>query len=220
MELEFDELNGAQPTFAQRDYRWYKDNNLVNPVDPAGVIDLLENEPIGLFPSESPPNQGDELRLRMNLDVNTADMNYGRNSFILQYKEDTDEDCTTGIWSDVGVGESWTFASSSVGDGSDITGLLSATDVAGQYVKANPTSVTSNDALLGDVLEYDFHLRATDVNPMSMYSFRMINDDTSLLTDGYLNCPTLKTAPQIDDDMRHGLFFLPEGLKQFFFWVD
>ncbi len=220
VEVEFEELNGAQPTFSQRDYRWYEDNDALTPTDPMGTPDLDVNEAIELKPSHGSPNQGDELRLRINLNVNTADMNFGRKSFKLQYKEGTDGNCTTGTWTDVEPGRDWGFARSSVANGADVTTILPSSKVGGQYAKENPTAVTSKGAFLGEQLEYDFHLQAENVNSVSSYSFRVVNADDTLLTDGYLNCPTLKTSPQVEDDMRHGLFFGKDSLEKFFFWVD
>ncbi len=188
------------------------------PSDAWGNPDLAENTAITITPSgNDPPNETQELRLRVNLTVNTGGMPVGMQQFTLQYKEGTDGSCTTGSWTDVGAAATWEYATSSVTDGADITGVLTGTDRDQEYAKSEPTQINHNLGRVNEDIEYDFHIIGTNISSATQYSFRLIEADDTVL-DGYTNCPTLTTEPGPTDLMRHGRYYADE-VKGGFFWA-
>jgi hypothetical protein len=214
----------ADSTFTQTTYRWYVDNDSANPTDPWSSttgVNLAENTDIALTPaSYDPPHNSQELRLRVNLTVNTTNLNTSQKQFSLQYKEGTDSSCTTGSWTTITTGQSWAYATSSVTDGADITEVLSTTTSGKgeEYVKADPSQTNHVAATTTQVIEYDFHIVGTSSTAATQYSFRAIESDGTVL-DGYTNCPTLITQPGNADLMRHGATLIG-GLKSGFTWAD
>ncbi len=215
----------TQTTFTQNKYRWYYDNDLINPVTAWGTSALAENTSIGIIPSgKDPPDTIQELRLRVNLVVNGLTLPASSKYFKLEYKAGTDGSCTTGTWTDVGTG-TWTYATSGVTDGSNITASLSDTTSGKgeQYAKSKPTVLNSAGASVGEIIEYDFHIIGGTATPNTTYSFRMVGTDTGgtgeTVLDAYTNCPTLTTEPGTADLMRHGQVFT-NSIKQGFFWTN
>lgn len=204
-------------TFTQNYYRWYVDNDSTNPTDVWGNPDLAENATLSPLPSTNdPPSAAQELRLRVNITIGTANLSATSQQFKIQFKAGTDGSCTTGSWTDVGAAQAWEFASSSVSDGATITSVLSNSDVAGQYSKTNPTTTNANAANTAQDIEYDFHLIGTNSLAAKRYSFRVVESDGTVFT-AYNNCPTLTTEPGTDNFMRHGNFFSDE-VEQGLFW--
>jgi len=211
---------GPDPTFTLNDYRWYVDSDSENVTDPWGVPDIAENTALTPLPAgNDPPSSSQELRLRVNFTVNTADLPATSQQFKLQYKVGTDADCTTGSWTDVGASQAWEFASSGVTDGTTLTALkLAASDVLGVYAKANPTATNPNGASTAQDIEYDFHIVGTNSAAATQYSFRVLESDGTVF-DGYTTCPTLTTEPGTVNLLRHGNFFADQ-VEQGFFWAD
>lgn len=215
----------AVSTFTQNKYRWYYDNDAVNPTAAWGALAIAENTAIPIIPAGyDPPDTTQELRLRANMVVNTSALSAGTNYFKLEYKAGTDGSCTTGSWTDVGTG-AWTYATSSVTDGSNITASLSDTTSGKgeQYVKSKPSVLNNVGANVGEIIEYDFHIIGGTATPNTTYSFRIVGTDSGgtaeTVLDAYTNCPTLTTEPGTADLMRHGQVF-NNGLKKGFFWVN
>jgi hypothetical protein len=210
---------GASPTFTQNDYRWYVDSDGTNPTEVWGAPDIAENTAIVVIPTgNDPPNSTQELRLRANFTVNTANLTATSQQFDLQFKAGTDASCTSGSWTDVGAAATWEFASSSVSDGADITAVLAASDINGQYAKSNPTTTNTNSATTSQDIEYDFHIIGTNIAANTQYSFRVRESDDTVF-DAYTTCPTLTTEPGTASLMRHGNVFTEET-EQGFFWTD
>ncbi len=213
-----------ESTFTLNDYRWYVDNDSENVTDPWGNPDIAENTAIAPLPAgNDPPDSAQELRLRVNFTVNTADLSASSQQFKLQFKAGTDADCTTGSWTDVGAvaASAWQFASSGVTDGTTLTALkLAASDVLEVYAKANPTATNPNSATSGQDIEYDFHIigSGSDFADATQYSFRVLESDDTVF-DGYTTCPTLTSEPGTGNLLRHGNFFA-DGVEQGFFWAD
>ncbi len=204
-------------TITQNSYRFYVDSDSTNPTDPWGNPDLAENAILAVLPAKNaPPDNSAELRLRVSLAIGSSTLSASSTQFKLQYKIGTDSSCTTGSWTDVGAGQPWTFASSSVSDGAVITAVLSASDVNGHYAKSNPTVTNTNAVSVGQDIEYDFHIVGTTATSTKTYSFRVVKNDGSTLT-GYTNCPTLTIRPETGDLLRHGMFFSEEIEKGSFF---
>lgn len=217
----------ASPTFTQNTYRWYVDNDGTNPGDVWGNPDIAENTTITITPvSNDPPNATQELRLRINFTVATANMSVSSKYFKLQYRTGTDSDCSSGSWTDVNSGNAWTYATSSVTDGADITASLSnTTSGRGQeYVKSRPSQVNHVAVSTTEITEYDFHIVGTSTTANTRYLFRMVETDSggtssTAFVDGYTNCAILTTEPGTESLMRHGNVF-SSGSEQGFYWVD
>lgn len=215
----------ASATFTQNKYRWYYDNDAVNPTAAWGALAIAENTAIPVIPAGyDPPDTTQELRLRINMVVNTAALSASEKYFKLEYKAGTDGSCTSGSWTDVGSGV-WTFATSSVTDGSNITVSLSDTTSGKgeQYVKAKPSALNNAGASIGEIVEYDFHIIGSSAVANTTYSFRVVETDSGGIAettlDAYTNCPTLTTEPGTANLMRHGQVFTNE-VKQGFFWTN
>lgn len=217
--------SAASSSFTQNKYRWYYDNDLANPTAAWGAIAIAENTAIPIIPAGyDPPDTTQELRLRVNMVVNTAALSASSKYFKLEYKAGTDGSCTTGSWTDVGTGN-WTYATSTVTDGVNITASLSDTTSGKgeQYVKGKPSALNNIGANVGEIIEYDFHVIGGSATPNTTYSFRVVGTDAAgtgeTVLDAYTNCATLTTEPGTADLMRHGQVF-NNGSKAGFFWAN
>lgn len=222
---------GSALSFTQNKYRWYVDNDSANPVDAWSSftgVNLAENTPITVIPSQYDPPQvgsaGQELRLRINLVV-SGTLNSDSKYFKLQYRTGSDSDCSTGSWTDVNTGNAWIYASSSVSDGDNITEILSDTTSGKgeEYVKSRPSSLNHVSAADNDVIEYDFHVIGNAATNLTRYLFRVVESDSAgtgtTVLSGYTNCAALTTKPGPGDLMRHGNVF-GGGLESGFTWAD
>lgn len=213
----------ADPTFTLSNYRWYYDNDAVDPTDPWGNPDIAANTAIVAIPaSNDPPSATQELRLRVNITVNDENLTASNQQFRLQFRTATDTSCSTGSWTEVGVdaNAAWQFATSSVSGGAALAENRLSSDVLQVYAKANPTVANSNSATAGQTIEYDFHIVGSGNNfiPATQYLFRAVEADNTVF-DAYDNCPILQTEPDSDNLMRHGNVFVNEG-EQGFYWSD
>lgn len=186
---------------SQNYYRWYANANDITPSDPwpAGAADLGENTAI--TNSDSPPDIGAVLRLRMSINIHDQDLSAATKSFKLQYATSTN--CFTvpwDLWEDVsdisscGATDPWCgYNNSTPAGGSEIISrLLSVSDVNGTYQEENPSLVNPNAATAGQDIEYDWVLKNNNASSTGSYCFRMAeSDDTPLFT--YLNYPKLIT---------------------------
>ncbi len=224
------EVNGYGPTFTLNAYRWYVDNDAIQPTDPWGLTDIAQNTAITILPfSNYAPTTTVELRLRVNLTVGVTTLTTSTKRFKLQFKNGTDGDCSTGSWTDVGQNASstyaWIYATSSVMSGATTTAsLLSpASDVLDMYIKSTTstatTSLNKQNVIIGQELELDFHIMNNSATSSMQNSFRVADVDDSASVTAYTVCPTLTTAPSVSDAMRHGLYFT-DGTKGGFYWAD
>lgn len=210
-------------TFTLNDYRWYIDNDFVDPSDPWGNPDIAQDTAITILPyGNLAPTSTVELRLRTNFTVNGADLTAGSQQFKLQFKEATDATCNTGTWTDVGAQGSavtWRFANSSVTTSLiSVTKLSPASNVLESYVTTTPTLINPNSATSGEEIEYDFHIEHNGATSTAQYSFRVVESDDTVF-DAYSQCPTLSTGPEMVDLMRHGNMISEIG-EQGFYWAD
>lgn len=214
------------PVLTQNDFEIFVDNDTLTPADewPSGSLATGENGAVTALPVVYDPlDPTDEIRIRMNVAVSTANLDAGGEGFSLQYKESND--CTDGTsWSDVdagGGGGTWRFATSGITDNTTLTTLkISTSDVAGRYNKSDPSSTNPNLVLIGQNLEWDWHVEYNGDAAAHVYCFRMINDAGSALNaynaDSY---PKIETRPGIANLLRHGEFF-STGTEKGFFWAD
>jgi len=217
-------------TLTQNDFEWFEDQTTLTLTNVWGNPDIPENGDLTAVPiSNSPPSPGDKIRLQINVTVTDADLSAGAQDFILQYKEGTDQDCSTGSWTDVGAisatGVAWRyFDNASLTDGdTQVNQISSSTSGAeGDYVESDPTNTNPNAVTTGQSTEWDFAIESLsgEVTDATSYAFRLIQGGTGY-TVNYTagDCPTLEMAPGMSDLMRHGNFFV-SGLEKGFYWTD
>jgi hypothetical protein len=224
----FNVVIAEKVNFIMKQYRWYIDPAGANNVtDPWGNPDLAENTILSVLPaSNRAPGNATELRLRMNILVNNNTLAANTVSFRMQYKEGTDASCTTGTWTDVGAagsGEIWRFTSqTTTADNATLSGVklsLSTSAARQSYNRSNTgTNLNPNTASVGNYIEYDYHIVDNAATSARLYSFRLIENNGTLLSQ-YDVCPTLSTQPEAGDQLRHGNFFDNAGEKGFS-WAD
>lgn len=221
-------IAAAQATFAQNHYRWYVDPDAENVTDPwssSAGIDLAEDTALTPIPvANDPPNTTQELRLRVNITVNTSTITSNTKYFKLQHRTGTDSDCSTGSWTDVGTG-AWAYASSTVTDDTTLTvAKLTGTDRLETYSKVKPANTPTATTVTGEDIEYDFHIIGSSATSATRYLFRVVETTsdgtgTTTLASYGASCPVLHTEPGVEDQMRHGNFF-SGSTEQGFFWAD
>ena len=178
----------AVSVLTQNDFEFWEDNAALTPTSIWGTPDIAENVALNAVPvGNDPIDPGDEIRIRMNISVSSADLAAGSEGFILAYSEA--QDCTTASsWTDVDVaggGGTWIFSSDTdVADNTTLTTLLiTGSDVAGRYNRSDPTSTNPNTVTTGQDLEWDWHIVYNSGNSpgAKTFCFRMERDDGSTL---------------------------------------
>lgn len=207
-------LASGATAFTQSSYRFYIDSDNENVTDPWGDPNIAEDTALNLLPAtNSAPENGTEVRLRVALTVSGDTLAATSQQFKLQYKSGTDASCTTGSWTDVGAGGSgsiWRYATSGVTDGTALPSLkLTVSDILGVYAKASPTFTNPNAVAVSEAVEYDFHLQHNGAANASTYSFKVVESDGTALSS-YTYCPTLTTSQSTDQELRHGGVFSEE----------
>ena len=224
--IVFEEITPSV-TLTQDDFRWYNDETTVTLTDLWGTVITGDNEDITALPfAMDPPVSGDKLRLQINLTVTGVNMGAGTQDFILEYKEGTDQDCSTGSWTAMGPisasGTDWRFFdNTSLTDKIDEVNQISTSDVVGDYVESDPTDTNPNAINIDQSGEWDFAIETgTTFKEATSYAFRLIQGGTGV-TVAYTagDCPTLETAPVTAGLMRHGNFFV-SGAEKGFFWAN
>ena len=192
--LRFSEIGVTGPSLTQQDYRWYQNRDNKNPDTPLAAENTQLTNAVS----------GTVYRLRMNIDVATADLPQDSIAFKLQYSTSTG-----GGWTEVGqLGSSsiWRgFDNPKPNDGDTIGAVLSSSDVAESYEEANPSVANPNGINQGQQGEWDWVVQDNSATADTTYFFRMVKSDGTSL-EGYTNYPTLVTAPPIiaSDDFESG----------------
>ncbi len=194
----------AEMSIRQNYYRFYVDNDALDPTDPwpVGVKDLGENTAI--TGADQPLGDGEWFRLRMSLLVNNASLPAATESFKLQFGRRSTVCSAITTWTDLGDpggGEIWRGYSANPADGTPLatstpaTGTLnlSVSDVAGTYEDANLTALNPYKVNIGEDIEYDWNVEHNGAAQLSDYCFRMVKSDGTEL-DEYYNYPTVRTT--------------------------
>jgi len=178
---------------AQMNFRWYQNVNSLTPTTPLAAENAayVAMAPVGAH------------RLRMNLEVAGAPLLAGSQTFRLQYATST-----TGPWSDmggIGSGAIWRgYNNTTPADGATITALrLSNSNVMESYEEENPSVANPNTIFVGQRGEWDWVLQDNGATTSTIYYFRMLKGDGSLL-DSYTRYPQLTTPPIAWDDFESG----------------
>ncbi|MFT7506897.1 MAG: hypothetical protein ACI92I_000033 [Acidimicrobiales bacterium] len=202
--VEVVEWPTAETSIRQNYYRFYVDNDAIDPTDPwpVGASDLGENTSI--TETDDPLGEGERVRVRMTLGINNATLPESTTVFKLQYGLRVLTCGAISSWTDIGApgsGTVWRGYDGAVVDGTEVatstpaagTLNISVSDVAGTYQEQNNSAINPYAIDVGEDVEYDWHVEQNGATQFSDYCFRMVESDGTLL-DGYNNYPTLQTA--------------------------
>jgi hypothetical protein len=185
--------------YEQRSFSWYQNIDDVTPTDAwdSGGEPVAEGEAIS---GAGSIENGDELRLRMNLAASNATGTVGSGAFRLQYGQAAEAGQCTAIdqWYDVGDSSSTTIfignENDGVSDGRTLPStLLTDSTVAGTYEERNLSNFLPNQVDPGEVVEFDWAIEAYDVAVNSTYCFRMVRSSGETLAS-YTLYPELQTV--------------------------
>lgn len=193
----------AETSVTQNYYRFYVDNDTLDPTDPwpLGAADLGENTSLTI--DDEPLAEGERIRIRMSLKINNATLAAGVGSFKLQYGLMETTCSAIAAWSDIGGpggAGAWRGFDATPIDGTELatsspaagTLNLSVSDVVGTYEEQNNTTVNPYKVDVGQDIEYDWLIQHNTAEQRSNYCFRMVNADGGELV--YTNYPTLRTT--------------------------
>jgi hypothetical protein len=193
----------------QNYYRFYVDNNALDPTDPwpAGAADLGENTEINAF--DEPLGVGERLRIRMSVKAERANLPADAKAFKLQYAALYVYGSCTAIpesnWSTLGDTSSSTlwrgYNATGTTDGTLLSGdpptggdlNLSVSDVAGTLEEINNTASNTNAIYRNNDMEYDWIVEQNGADYYSFYCFRMVHTNGDLLTE-YRYSPRVLTS--------------------------
>ncbi len=191
----------------QNDYRFYVDNNALDPTDPwpLGVIDLGENTV--LTGSDEPLGDAEHIRIRMSATVFNATLPEDTVSNKLQFGERITTCTAIGEinWIDIGNATSsaiWRgYNASGVVDGTTLstdppTGgelNITASDIGGTYEETNNSAVNPYTVEEGEDIEYDWHIQQNGADAETFYCFRMVDSSGSVF-GAYDDYPQLRTS--------------------------
>jgi len=173
-------------TLTQNYFRFYENINNITPTDALAGENLT---PTGVANS-------DLIRLRMTVQAGSSPLRAGQ-QFKLQYATTETPQAPATVWNDVGAsgsGSIWRFYNNGgVADGTTVPStLISVADTAATYEESNNSAGTPNQINAGDDGEWDWVLENNGAADATVYSFRMLEDDSTVLT--YTRYPQLETT--------------------------
>lgn len=166
--------------YEQRSFLWYENGDSYTPTStwPIDTENVVEGEAIR---GAGSVDVGDLLRLRMNIAGSNATGTLGSAAYKLQYAAGTAGQCSAvSTWTDVGAIGSTVEAfvgynNTALADGTILsTSTLVDTTVLGTYEERNLSNVLQNEIGIGDVMEFDWVLRAETIAVNTNYCFRMV----------------------------------------------
>lgn len=233
-------------SFVMMSFRWYVDpagvtgtQNTVSDPWPSGPsVDIAPDMVLPAVPAPYRPpdaNEQTQLRLRAQILVAGRPLPASGTSFRLQYQATSLNDCLSGDWQDVGVGD-WHYGTNNLTDGAQLTGTsvftAPASTVLQAFSKSDAGGAALNAATTGALMEYDWLIQDTGAQSGTQYYFRVVEGDGTPL-GSYINtttfkaeCPGITTRPGLDQELRHGEFFLTnpnagtQDPDQGFEWAD
>lgn len=201
---KIEEAQAVAPILTQDYYRFYVDNDALDPTDPwpAGATDLGENATI--TSGDEPPASGEKLRIRMSIAVSVDSMPASSQDFKLQFGTLITTCAAIASWTDLGNPGSAAIWRGFNGTPADNTNLsidpptagdlnLSVSDRAGTYEEQNNTAFNPFAVATGEDVEYDWAIEDNGATGEATYCFRMIKSGGTAL-DGYNFYPTLITS--------------------------
>ncbi len=218
----------ALPSFTQNDFRFYEDEATVSLTNLWGNFITGDNEDVTVIPAaNNPPAPGEKIRLQINITVATANLSATNQAFKLQYKTGTDQDCSTGSWTDIGAKGGTTTAwrlydNTSLADTTTEVNQISTSDVAGGYSELVTSGTNPNAVNIGQDMEWDWPIESysSQVSDATTYSFRMIKSEGNVISYSAAgDCPTVETEPGTVNLIRHGQVFVG-GVEKGFYWAN
>ena len=224
--------------------------NVTDPWPAGAGLDVAQDTQLPAIPAQYlPPDSVSStmLRLRVQILVSGQALAANATQFKLQYQATAAGDCLNGSWTDVAAsgtpGAAWTYGSNNLTDNQTLTtSELSPTSTVLETFGRSSTVAagTPTAAATGQTIEFDWLIQDNNAPSGTEYHFRPVerpNPDvngSSTPLSLYQNlsslkaeCPDLITKPGIDQELRHGEFFLqnadPSTLPdpdQGFAWVD
>jgi hypothetical protein len=192
----------AVRTQTQNYYRFYVDNDALDPTDPWDT-NLGENTSITAI--NDPIGTNELIRIRMSVTVRGASLAASSTAYRLQYgTRDTTCSAITN-WLSIGDTSSttapWRGYNASPTSGTALSGNpptpsdlnLSVSDRAGTYEEGPYSAPNPHKIYIGEDVEYDWILERNTAPDFTTYCFRMVELDESTL-DAYSFYPTLITA--------------------------
>ena len=226
-------------------------NTSVSDPWPTGAgLDVAQDTQIPAIPTQyQPPDSqaASQLRLRIQMLVSGQAMTANSTNFKLQYQATGAGDCLSGAWTDVAAngtgGAIWTYGSDNLTDNQTLTAsaLSPASTRLETFARTSTVAAgTPTAAATGETIEFDWLIQNKGAATGTEYHFRPVErpspdvggsatplslyQNTSTLK---AECPDLITKPGIDQELRHGEFFLPNAdpstlpdPDQGFAWVD
>jgi hypothetical protein len=195
----------AERKLEQGYYRLYVDNNALTPSDPwpAGAPNLGENTE--MTADDGALALGDQVRIRMTVEVNGASMPADSTSFTLQFAPRVTTCTAVSNWFEVGDPASttahWRGVNGTPADGAALSSdpptggdlLLSVSNIAGTYEEANDSATNPYLAFPGEQIEYDWLVEHNGANDKTSYCFRMIESGGAVFS-AYNYYPVLRTV--------------------------
>ncbi|MEM9336469.1 MAG: DUF2341 domain-containing protein [Patescibacteria group bacterium] len=188
--------------YEQLSFLWYQNGNTETPTStwPISDSNVTEGESIT---GSGALQDGDVIRLRMNIEASTATGTENSAAFRLEYGAATAADQCSLIaesnWFEVGQPGSTTAAFSGfdiplIQDGRILSSTtLASSTVFGTYEERNLSNLIQNEIGVGQVAEFDWVLQATNVDININYCFRMTRSGGAPLTT-YTLYPQLETV--------------------------
>ncbi|HVW23687.1 MAG TPA: hypothetical protein VHB51_04375 [Candidatus Saccharimonadales bacterium] len=227
----FDVVVAQKVNFTLTQYQWYvepspgssSDTSVSDPW-PVGSLNTAVNSGVVALPAAfSPPLAGQQLRLRVQIQVTGQNLAASNLAFKLQYNQGTTTDCLSGSWTDVAASsattDTWRYGTDIVTDPTTIPNGQTvftgpASDKEQLYQKSASTSSTNPVAVTaGQYMEYDWLLQDYSAPGATQYNFRVVEDhdpEQYTILSVYNACPLIVTQPTTDQVLRHGEFFRPD----------
>lgn len=229
-------------SFVLNHYQWYVDppgasgtqTDVTDPW-PSGGLNIAPDAQLPAIPAPfRPPDSQASTQLRLRVQILVAGNAVPANgtAFKLQYQATANSDCLSGTWTDVGSsGAVWNYGTNNVTDGSPIINMVLAGSSVKQVFSKSSSAGTPNAGATGSMMEYDWLLQDSSAASGTEYHIRVIEADGTPL-GSYRNtttfnpeCPDVITKPGIDQELRHGEFFLAnpntgQNPDQGFEWAD
>ena len=233
-------------SFVMMSFRWYVDppgvtgtqNTVSDPWPSGSSVDIAPDMVLPAVPAPYRPpdaNEQTQLRLRAQILVAGKPLPANGTSFRLQYQATSLNDCLSGDWQDVGSGD-WHYGTNGLTDGAQLGGTsiftAPSSTVLQTFSKSDGGGTALNAAATGALMEYDWLIQDTGAQSGTQYYFRVVESDGTPLgsyiitTTFKAECPGITTRPGLDQELRHGEFFLTnpnagtQDPDQGFEWAD
>ena len=252
----FNAVIGQKVSFTMNAYRWFVDAsgnsgspdfNTTNVSDPwpVGALNLAQDTQLPAIPTQYlPPDVivKTSLRLRAQILVSGQALVANSTTFKLQYQVTGSDDCLTGTWTDVapngtpaGPTSQWTYGTNTLADSTRLTtsALTPTSSVLQYYSRSTGGAITGQTVGTGQSMEYDWLVQNNNANTGTEYHIRIVEGNGTPLslyqntTTSKAECPDVITKPGVDQELRHGDFFLPDPNSnvsndpdQGYAWVD